>query len=209
MYFLDRKDAGKKLAELVKPMINGSAVVYALPRGGVVIGREIAKTLGAPLDLIITRKIGHPYSPEYAIGAVAENGHTVFEKFYAADVDPGYLKREIETQKKEAGRRSSVYLGSKVNSPSSEGKTAIITDDGIATGLTMKAAVTELKLHRKPEKILVAVPVMPADLEEEFVKYGAEVLSIIKDKNFLGSVGSYYKDFSQVSDSEVIRIINL
>lgn len=207
MYFLDRKDAGKRLAELVKRKLKGDIVVYALPRGGVVIGKVLSEIIGAPLDLIITRKIGHPNSPEYAIGAVTENGDAIFDKSDTAGIDPEYINKETEIQKKEAERRRLKYLGNR-NSVTSSGKTAIITDDGIATGLTMKAAVRGLLVHSVPKRIVIAVPVMPSELEAEFLKSAIEVISLIKDKDFLGSVGAYYKNFSQIGDSEVLKILN-
>ena len=108
MNFENRMDAGRKLAALLKNFKGEGAVVYALPRGGVVLGAEIAKAIGAPLDLIITRKIGHPYQSEYAIGAVSENGHSILSK-EVADLDESYITSEAQKQKEEAKRRREVY----------------------------------------------------------------------------------------------------
>lgn len=204
--FKDRTEAGKKLAELLKKYQGQAAVVYALPRGGVVVASEIAKALHAPLDLIITRKIGHPLQPEYAIGAVAENGHSILNEGAISDVSEEYLEEEIETQKEEAQRRRKVYLGNR-KPILCQGKIAILVDDGIATGLTMKAAIQELKLHYKPEKIVVAVPVAPAETVEELKSKGVEVVAVEIPEYFQGAIGAYYGEFNPVKDEEVINII--
>lgn len=202
--FKDRLDAGLKLADKLKEYIRGDVVVYALPRGGVVVGSEVAKKLHAPLDLIITRKIGHPTTPEYAIGAVAENGHSVMDVDVGPDIDKDYLKSQIGIQMKEARRRRQLYLAGRKRI-SCEGKVAIVVDDGIATGLTMKAAIQELKLHYNPKKIVVTIPVAPDETAKELEAMGVEVVTIKRPVEFLGAVGSYFEDFPQVSDEEVIR----
>lgn len=214
VFFKDRIDAGQRLAGLLKSYKGSQVVVYALPRGGVVLGAEIAKRLNAPLDLIITRKIGHPYIPEYAIGATAENGHAVFNKDEILDVDPNWFKEEAERQKLEAKRRRELYLQSKElahlggKKPiSCTGKIAILVDDGVATGLTMKAAIKELQIHYKPEKIIAAVAVIPWEMADELEKDGVEVVAVITDKDFLGSIGAYYQNFSAVEDMDVIKIM--
>lgn len=206
MHFKDRAQAGKKLAEFFKNIDGKNAVVYALPRGGVIVGAEIAKKIHAPLDLIITRKIGHPLSPEYAIGAVAENGHAILNKEEVLNLKKQYIASETEKEKTEAKRRREVYMQGQ-KPVSCEGKTAILVDDGIATGLTMKTALKELKMHNTPKKIIIAVPVAPYDITEELIREETEVLSIIKTKNFLGAIGSYYEDFSAVSDDMVTAIL--
>lgn len=206
MIFKDRKQAGKKLADLLEPFRGKSVVIYALPRGGVVIGAEIAKALHAPLDLIITRKIGHPFSPEYAIGAVAENGHSVLNKDEILNIDEGYIKRESEKQKLEARRRREVYLSGR-KPISCKGGLAILTDDGIATGLTVKAAIKELKLHYYPKRIIVAVPVAPKEIARDLEKEGVEFVALNIPETFYGAIGAYYQDFAAVSDEEVIDIM--
>ena len=175
--FENRLDAGKKLAKLLEKFKGKGVVVYALPRGGVVIGSEIAKVLKAPLDLIITRKIGHTSQPEYAIGAVAENDHTVFNKDTVPSIEQKWLEEETEKQRLEAKRRRELYLGER-KPLSCKGKTAILVDDGIATGLTIKAAIRELKMHYHPSKIVVAVPVAPSEIVEELKKTGVEFIAV-------------------------------
>ncbi len=205
-YFRDRVDAGEKLAGLLENLRGQDVVVYALPRGGVVVAKEIAKVLNAPLDLIITRKISHPYSPEYAIGSVAENGHSVFNKEEISEISEDYLISEAEKQQEEAKRRRQLYLGGR-KPINCRGKIAILVDDGIATGLTMKTAIKELQIHYKPEKIIVAVGVIPWEMSEELQKENVEVVAVITDKDFLGSIGAYYQNFSPVEDMDVIKIM--
>lgn len=204
--FKDRTDAGRKLAKLLEPFRTKDVVVYALPRGGVVIGAEIAKVINAPLDLIITRKIGHPHQSEYAIGAVAENGHTFFNEGVASKIEQKWLEEEIERQKLEGRRRRETYLGGR-KPISCKGKIAILVDDGIATGLTMKAAIHELKMHYHPSKIVVAVPVAPSEIVEELKKMGVEFAAVNIPENFRGAIGAYYQDFSAVPDEDIIRIM--
>lgn len=207
MRFTDRTEAGQLLADKLKKYKDKDIVVYALPRGGVVTALEIAKYLDAPLDLVITRKIGHPYQPEYAIAAVAENGHIVGTQSELESVDKKWLKEEIERQKQEAKRRRKKYLAGR-EKREVHGKVAILVDDGIATGLTMRAGIKELQ-HRHPKKIVIAVPVIPQSTSAVLKKEKSEViaLDVPPDDKFLGAVGSYYEDFSPVEDEEVIAIL--
>ncbi len=206
MYFKDRVDAGRQLAKLLEKYQGKDCVIFALPRGGAVIGAEIAGKLHAPLDLIITRKIGHPKQSEYAIGAVGENGNTVFNEEEAKKISQEYLLQEAQKQKEEAQRRRKVYINGR--SPvSAEGKIAIITDDGIATGLTVKAALSELRTRWSPEKIIIAVSVIPEDIALEFEELGIEVIALIRTDAFQGSIGAYYQNFDPVEDEEVIKIL--
>lgn len=206
MYFEDRADAGRRLASLLNKFKGQNVVIYALPRGGVVTAYEIAKEIQAPLDLIITRKIGHPSQPEYAIGAVAENGHSVFNKEEVTEIDENYLTSEAEKQKEEAKRRREIYLAGRKPVPC-KGKIAILVDDGIATGLTMKAAIEELQMHYYPSKIVVAVPVAPQEAGEELKKMGVEFIVVNSEEEFSESIGAYYQDFYPVEDEDVVRIM--
>ena len=202
--FANRADAGRQLAQRLLPHAGADSVVYALPRGGVIPGAEVARVLHAPLSLIITRKIGHPSDPEYAIGAVAEDGHFIADSAIIATVDAHWLRAEIERQKVEAMRRREIYLaGAQPIDPA--GKIAIIIDDGIATGLTMKCAIAELK-HRNPQKIVVAVPVAPPD---SLAEIGALVDAVVclTAPTSMGAIGTYYDSFPQVEDGEVIKLM--
>jgi len=203
--FRDRKEAGEKLALKLKNYKGQDAIVYALPRGGVVVADEIAKALDCPLDILVSRKIGHPFSPEYAIGAIAPDGHSIFNENEKREIKPNELEKIINKEMTEAKRRDTAYLG-KRGHIGAQNKIAIIVDDGIATGLTMKLAVKEIK-HQNPKKIIVAIPVLPKDTALELQKEADEVISVLEDENYLGAVGSYYEYFPQVEDNEVIKIM--
>lgn len=205
MRFKNRIEAGRKLAKLLKKYKRNDAVVYALPRGGVVLGSEISKELGAPLDLIITRKIGHPFQSEYAICAVAEDGDMICNEDERARVDKKWLENETAKERQEAGRRREAYLKGR-ELISVQGKTAIIVDDGVATGLTMRLAIQEAK-HNNPARIIVAVPVIPADTAKKIKKEVDEFIALEAPVLFFGSIGEYYDEFPQVEDEEVIKFL--
>jgi putative phosphoribosyl transferase len=201
--FKDRVDAGKKLAENLKKYKGLHPQVFALPRGGVIVAYEVAKALKTDLNLIITRKLGHPNNPEYAIGAISENGLVILG--HEASHYTEWIKIESAKQVQEAARRRRLYSSGK--KPVLNSKTAIIVDDGIATGFTIKAAIKELREIYKINNIVVAVPVAPEGIVKEIATEAVEVVSIIKDTDFLGSVGSYYDNFSPVTDKQVIQIM--
>ena len=204
--FTDRKEAGKKLAEKLVAYRGTDTVVLALPRGGVVTGHEVAKALTLPLDIIAVRKIGHPSSPEYAIGAVDEHGTRILNETEAAAVDQKWLAEETGRQKEEAKRRSTAYRESRAPEILA-GKAAIIVDDGIATGLTMRLAVRAVKAQN-PQKIIVAVPVAPAESLQTLKQEGADDTVVLEPpEEFLGAVGAHYVRFEQVEDAEVIRLL--
>ena len=203
--FHDRIDAGRQLAGLLGQYKNKNAVVYALPRGGVPVGKEIAKTLHCPLDLIIVRKIGHPMNPEYAMGAVAEDGFFLVNAEELSRVDRNWFEAEKERQIQEAQRRRKLYLMGK-EPISALGKIAILVDDGIATGSTMLVAVQKVK-QEKPAKIVVAVAVSPKDTARKFAAEVDEFVAVTVPEIFRGAIGYYYDDFSQVSDEEVIALL--
>ena len=205
MRFENRREAGIKLAALLQKYAGDNLVVYALPRGGVPLGVEIAKKLHAPFDLVITKKIGHPGNPEYALCAIAEDGETICNQDDIGYIDSQWLQEEIDRVRGEIKRRREKYFG-EITSPDIEGKTAIIVDDGIATGYTMLAAINEIK-RRKPGKIVVAIPITPEDTARELRKIIDELISVEIDQFYLGAVGAYYDDFSQVEDEEVLALI--
>lgn len=204
--FTDRKEAGVQLARKLEPYREKDAVVLALPRGGVVPGYEIAKALALPLDIAVVRKVGHPGNPEYAVCAVDEKG----ERLCDADVetvDSKWLAEETERQVREAKRRIALYRGGK-EPAGIRGKTAIIVDDGIATGLSMRLAVRSVK-KQQPARIIVAVPVAPLESIRELGKEGAdEVIVLEPPEDFLGAVGAHYIRFEQVEDGEVVKLMN-
>lgn len=205
MIFRDRKDAGARLAEALEKYKEEDAVLLALPRGGVVLGAEIAKRLDLKLDLIIAKKIGHPTNPEYAICAIAEDGPPVCNLAEVKNIDARWLAEEIILARNEIKRRRQKYLG-EIRPYSVKGKTVIIVDDGVATGITMLAAIDELKQH-SPKRIVVAIPVTPFDTAQKLKEIADDLVSLFIDETYLGAVGAYYEDFRQVEDSEVISLL--
>ena len=203
--FLDRHEAGMLLAKKLSDYKNDS-VVFALPRGGVETAVEVAHELEAPLDLLISRKIGHPDSPEYAIGAVTETGPAYWNESEKASLDDLWRKQAEAKERVEAKRRYIIYLTGR-DRYSAKGKTAIVVDDGIATGLTMRAAVDEL-LKQEPAKIVVAVPVAPLDAIDMLLEKVDDVVVLIKPNRFLGAIGAHYSDFPQLSDDDVISLLD-
>lgn len=205
MIFIDRQDAGLKLAKALEKYKGEDSIVFALPRGGVILGYEIAKKLGAPLDLIITKKIGHPMNPEYAIGAIAEDGPSLYNSNEVDNMSPKWLEEEEKSIQQEIKRRREKYLGER-KLYLVEGKTAIIVDDGVATGLTLMAAIKEIK-KRNPKKLIVASPVTPYDTAQKLKEMVDELVSLDIDSFYLGSVGAYYEQFEQVEEEEVIKLL--
>ncbi|HEY4523787.1 MAG TPA: phosphoribosyltransferase family protein [Candidatus Paceibacterota bacterium] len=205
MHFTDRQDAGKKLAKALMNYVSGDTVVYALPRGGVVLGFEVAQALQAPLDLVITRKIGHPCNEEYAVCAITEEGELLCNESEKDSLDPNWLKQEVERERQEALRRRRVYLGNKEHI-SVKDKRAIVVDDGIATGLTMRVALRSLR-REQPKELIAAIPVAPHDVVEALYKEADAVVVLEEAEIYLGAVGAYYDHFPQVTDEEVKELL--
>ena len=203
--FRDRIDAGRRLAVALKRYKGQAVVVYGIPRGGAVIADEIARYLHALLDLIITRKIVHPMAPEYAIGAIAENGHHIFSKLMLTASNEQRLQNEIIKAHTEAQRRRVLYLQDK-QPISAKNKIAMLVDDGIATGLTIRVSIRELK-HQQPKKIIVAIPVIPKVVARQIKPEVGELISLITPQDGLSAVGAYYEKFPQVTDAEVVAIM--
>jgi predicted phosphoribosyltransferase len=206
--FKNRNEAGRILAEkLLKYRNRKDAIVLALPRGGVVIGYEIANKLKLPLDIVSIRKIGHPHNPEYAIGAVGSDGNFIYNEEEIGLINPDWLKQETKRQQEEAIRRIAVYREGR-KAIDIKGKVAIIVDDGIATGLTVRAAVKSARLQN-PKEIVVAAPVAPYDTSEILRQEADKVVVLMEDEKFAGAVGAYYDEFPQVSDQEVIELLRI
>lgn len=206
--FEDRQQAGAELALALMQYKEEDCLILAIPRGGVVVGYEVAKALNCKLDVIVPRKIGAPGQEELAIGAVASWGdhesiidqHTV----KMLGVSEAYIKAEVERQVLEVNRRLLAYRGT-TDPPDVAGRTVILVDDGIATGYTTRAA--GIALHNlKAEKIILAVPVGPADSIESLRPYFDEIICLRTPTPFL-AVGYWYRQFGQVSDEEVINIL--
>lgn len=207
MFFEDRRDAGKQLCKLLEKYKGNNVVVYALPRGGVVVADEIAAFLNAPMDLILAHKIGHPYQPEYAIAAISEVGHVVGNQNELDPLGKTWLEKEKSHQIQEISKKRNLYLQGRKEIPLHD-KVAIIVDDGIATGLTMQAGIKELR-DRHPKSIVIAVPVSPKETAHLMTRLADDfVAAIIPEENrFLGAVGAYYNEFYQTEDDEVIAIL--
>lgn len=204
LHFDDRRDAGMRLAKALARYDSDDAVVYALPRGGVPIGAEVASQLEVPLSLIIPRKIGHPENEEYAACAVTEEGELVCEELESSKLDPQWLEEQRKEALKEIERRRATYDSKRL---SATGKVAIIVDDGIATGLTMRAAIRSLRTEL-PSMIVVAAPVAPAEVVEYLRSAADDVVVLDTSEPFLGAIGSYYGSFPQLSDDEVVRLMH-
>ena len=204
--FKDRVDAGQKLAGALSPYKGLDVIVFALPRGGVVLGYEIAKRLGAPLDLIITRKIGYPGNEECAVCAVAEDGHMICDSSVKNLIDERWLGEQVQKEMIEAKRRREAYLKGRVPL-AAQGKTAIIVDDGVATGLTLMLAIKELR-HRNPERTVVAVPVASQEAAR-MIRQEADELVALDIPNYFYAVGAHYERFPQLTDDEVIEIMEM
>ncbi len=207
MRFRNRTHAGKKLAQALSKYNNEDGIVYALPRGGVPLGVEVAKALHMPLDLIIPRKIGHPSNSEYAICAVCESGALVCNEMEVSQVDEQWFQRQVQIEQDEARRRRCNYLRHRESLPL-KGKMAIIVDDGIATGLTMEAAILDAK-QLQPDRVVVAVPVVPQDTLDRLRSEVDDFVTLDTPEMYLGSVGAYYDDFAQVSDEEVVSMLQV
>jgi predicted phosphoribosyltransferase len=203
--FEDRQQAGLLLAKLISKRPLENAVIFALPRGGVAVGAEIGQLLKLPVEIVVTRKIGHPYNPEYAIAAVSESGFVVENEQETSRVDEHWFERAIEVEQEEANRRRRIYLPGKLPK-SLKGKTAIIVDDGLATGLTIKAAIKEIG-SLDPNKLVVVVPVAPAETVTALDMLVNDVIVVKNEKIFAGAIGAYYKDFPQLKDEEVISLL--
>ena len=202
--FKDRTEAGKKLSELLGEFKGTDAIILALPRGGVIIGQEVSKALNLPLDIIVTRKIGAPGNDEYAIGAIDINGNGSWNEAERAYVDKKWLENKVASEKKEAERRWGEYRKGR-GYLNLKNKTVIIVDDGIATGLTMQAAVAYVK-NEGAVKVAVAVPVASTEAIRA-LRGNAEVF-VIETPIFFNAIGEWYENFAQVSDEEVISILS-
>lgn len=203
--FIDRKDAGNRLAKKLLEYRGKNAVVLALPRGGVAVGYEIARALNLPLDIVVVRKIGHPDNPEYAICAVDEKGSLLCNEIEIRYINQNWLKEETLRQKNEALRRIKVYRGGR-NIEEISGKIVILADDGIATGLTVRAAIQSIR-KENPRELVIAIPVAPHEVIIELRKEADAVIVLDDAEDYLGAVGAYYDYFPQVSDEEVIELL--
>jgi putative phosphoribosyl transferase len=208
MPFADRRDAGRRLAAALARFKDKQPTVLTLPRGGVPVGFEIAMRLHAPLDVVLVRKIGHPWSPELAIGAVAEGEPPVCftddDMVAELGVSRAYLDEEIARQTREIERRKQLYFAAG-SRPEIRDHTAIVVDDGIATGATMRAALRAVR-KRQPAKLVLAVPVAPSSTLDSLRAEADEIVCLESPDDF-AAVGQFYADFRPVEDETVIEIL--
>ena len=204
--FRDRRDAGRKLARALEPYREELPAVFALPRGGVPVGYEVALALDAPLDVLVARKLGAPDQPEFGIGAVAPGGVRVLNEdaVRRLGIPEGYLARITEKEIVEVERRLRHFRGGRPETPVA-GRTAILVDDGLATGVTARAAVEALRL-RGPGRIVLAAPVC-ADQTAQAFEPEVNHLVCLWCPPDLGAIGFWYADFEQTPDEEVISLL--
>ena len=204
--FADRCDAAAVLARSLERFRGASTVTLGIPRGGVVVAAEVARQLGTPLDVIVTRKLGAPFSAELAIGAVTANGGRFLDEeiIRQLGVSEAYLKAVTDVQRAEAARQERQFRGNRPP-PAVEGATVIVVDDGLATGATMRAAVRSLR-QRHPARIVVAAPVGSVQACDALRAEADEVVCPYELPDF-GAVGWYYVNFEQTSDDEVQELL--
>lgn len=206
MRFRDRADAGSQLAEKLAGVDLTDPVILGIPRGGVVIAAVIARALGADLDVVLSRKLPTPGQPELALGAVSEDGHVVINPDVAAMVhfEDDALDAIRRHEEAEIARRKRIFRGGSPRVPV-EGRSVIVTDDGIATGATMIAALQELRT-RNPKELILAVPVAATSRLAEVSRWADRTVCLYDTEDFY-AVGQFYDDFRQVEDAEVVETL--
>ncbi|MFQ5864520.1 MAG: phosphoribosyltransferase [bacterium] len=204
--FENRQEAGKLLANKLIHLKEKNPVILGLPRGGVLIAHEIAQALGTILDVVVARKLGAPDNPELAIGAVTESGVVQLNPsiIESLDITEEYIESERQKQLAEIKRRVQVYRKVHQRVPLDK-QIVVITDDGVATGATVKAAILGVQ-SENPAELILAIPVGAEDILQELEKM-ADELVCLKKPPIIGGVGQFYRDFSQVEDLEVVNIL--
>lgn len=201
MTFKNREEAGEKLAEELERREIKADIVLAIPRGGLPLGKKVADKLNAKLDVIVASKIGSPNNPELGIGAVASDGSYWLneELIESIGIDKEYIEKEVEREAENA-REKLIFMRGKEKMPDLKDKKVIVVDDGVATGSTAIACLREIS-NSEIEKLTLAVPVGPPDTVEK-LKKEVDELVILETPTSFGSVGSFYRDFQQVTDKE-------
>ena len=205
--FADRRDAGRRLAEPVAALELTRPLVVALPRGGVPVAAEVAAALGAPLDVLVVRKLGVPTQPELALGAVAEGGAEVVDHLLARDrrVTPDQLDHLRADALDEIARRVRTYRDGRPP-PSGTGHDVVLVDDGLATGRTAEAAIAALR-GLGAERVVLAVPVASPATAADLALVADEVVTVLRPRN-MRAVGLWYDDFTQTTDAEVVAALS-
>jgi len=205
--FRDRSEAGRVLAQqLTEYAGRDDVIVLALPRGGIPVGYEVAKALGAPLEVFVARKLGVPGHQELAMGAIASGGSAVLDQGLVRrlGVTQAQLDRAVADETRELERREQAYRGDR-EAPDLRGKTVILVDDGLATGATMRAATLAVR-DQQPARIVVAVPVAAEETCDQFRDVVDDVICAVTPKPFY-AVGMWYEDFDQTTDDEVRELL--
>lgn len=204
--FRDRADAGKQLLKALKDGDYPRGLVLAVPRGGVVVGAEVARGLGLPMDIIVPRKIGMPHDPEVAVGAVAQDGTAIYDeenlRFLGLTVER--LQPWVEKEIAEIERRTALYRGDRKPADWRD-RTVILVDDGVATGYTTLAALRSLRRSR-PRRIILAVPVAPPEIMANLRDEVDELVCLLTPERF-HAVGQFYDEFEQTDDKTVIELV--
>jgi predicted phosphoribosyltransferase len=206
--FKDRTDAGRRLVAALAGYKDQNPVILALPRGGVPVAAEVAAALQAPLDLILVRKIGVPFQPELAMGAVVDGAAPVIVRnedvIGHAGIDEAQFKNVCDHELAEIDRRRQLYLGGRPRAAIKD-RTVIVVDDGVATGATTRAALRATR-ERGPKKLVLAIPVAPTDSLDE-LRGDADDVVCLEQYDIFEAIGSYYRNFRQTTDEEVIAIL--
>jgi predicted phosphoribosyltransferase len=204
--FRNREDAARQLAQRLKGRDLQDPLVLAIPRGGVVTGAVLARELGADLDVVLSRKLRAPMQPELAVGAISESGRVYLEPRVreVLDLNDEYLVKERQHQLSEIARRKKLFRAVRPEAPVA-GRSVIVTDDGIATGSTMIAALQTLETQN-PSEVIVAVPVAPPDRLDLVRRWCDDVVCLLAPEEFW-AIGQFYQDFEQVEDDEVVKLL--
>lgn len=205
-HYADREDAGRVLAEALDEFAGRSPLVLGIPRGGVAVAAEVARSLGGELDVAVAHKLGAPINPELAIGAVAADGRAIFDSalLKRLQVSDAQLESEVQRQTAEVTRRLAVYRGDGPE-PRVGGRVVIVVDDGVATGATMQAVLRWLRAA-SPERLVCAIPVGPRETVSILEADADDVVCPLRPRYFM-AVGEWYDDFRQTSDDEVITLL--
>jgi predicted phosphoribosyltransferase len=201
--YSDRVDAGRRLAAALPPVED--PVVLGLPRGGVVVAAQVVAAVGGALDVVVVRKLGAPHNPEYAVGALAEDGEPLWDERALAVLrpDPEELDRVLARERLELARRRALYRGGPL--PPLAGREVVVVDDGLATGSTARAALRRVR-REGPARLLLAVPVGAPDTVRALAAEADEVVCPLQPPD-LGAVGAYYEDFGATTDREVLALL--
>lgn len=199
--FANRTEAGRRLAEALRDRHAPDALVLGVPRGGVVVASEVAGVLGLELDVVVVRKLGAPGQPEYAIGAVDEEGHVVGATSFP---DQTYVRTAAIREREEIARRLAAYRGDRPPATIA-GREVLLVDDGVATGFTVRAAVESTR-RRGAGRVVVAAPVASPQAAATLRREADEVVTLEEPPDFY-AVGQFYRDFTQTSDAEVVRLL--